>query len=849
MSTKVDESVAMASKVHLPNDSSTPKFKPCPLCSKDNGNRADHPVYKCTVYLTPKEKISRIKQSKGCLKCCNLDHNDSKCNFKLYKRCVNCSMWHFSFLCPNPSLSDSNSKQAKSSSNTNVSPKENGKTKKTIAASLLSEDGNNVKNTRSIVPTFCCTVPNGQKLRCLRDMGCQSNFIRSSVAESHKFKVLNKNVNLKVTGFNSSREYVAKIVEVPIVLGVNSYLVPAITIPNINISFKLHGLSNIAKAFESKGYVLADTELTKSDVVNNLDMVLGTRSAYCLKSSEVSFGRKNDSIYAQTDAGIMLLGDIDDISKNLPHLPDCLHSSINIDTVTSVSSNAVRTLEISSNSAIFDGLTVSDINDEVVTSAYFITMDESLEIDSAELERATTDVLERACVNNLKLDQSEEIETSTEENKNLMNWALNNCTRDADGRICLPLLWNARVKHLLGSNRKLAEAVLKSSMNKLNSEQLQMIDDTFNKQANTGIVERIENLDQYLCDNPSFSFLSHMPIFRPDHESTKVRVVFLSNLCEKSKFVKVSHNQAIHPGPPLNQKISTALIQLRFGKFLLTYDLVKAFNQVALPDSDSDKLLFLWYKDPMRGDFSLIGYRSVRLPFGLRCAPALLMLAMFKLLILDTQPDDADDQLKKLMYQLLYMDNGAICADNEAELRNMYCRLESIFSEYCFSVQQLHTNDNDLQSKIDLATGDSLANEVKLLGMLWDRNNDLLYSRPISLTSDANTKRKVLQTIAAQYDVHNFNAPLLNRSKIFLHKLQCDDSLGWDDVLPANLLNEWHNITSQANSSPVIKVQRFVGSRNSSYRLVAYTDASTQMYGTVIYIQCLDSNQISDGEM
>ena len=71
-----------------------------------------------------------------------------------------------------------------------------------------------------------------------------------------------------------------------------------------------------------------------------------------------------------------------------------------------------------------------------------------------------------------------------------------------------------------------------------------------------------------------------MGIFRSHKETTKIRVFFLSNLCEKTNQIKfhTSHNNAIWPGPNLNQKITTNLLHLRFDRFLLCFDICKAYN-------------------------------------------------------------------------------------------------------------------------------------------------------------------------------------------------------------------------------------------------------------------------------
>ena len=132
----------------------------------------------------------------------------------------------------------------------------------------------------------------------------------------------------------------------------------------------------------------------------------------------------------------------------------------------------------------------------------------------------------------------------------------------------MPLIWNEKVDHLLGKNKQLAYQNLKSNFKKLSKKQeyLKMVDDNFKEQVDLGIIERIDNLDQFLEENPNHSFLAHMGVFKPERETTKCRVVFLSNLSEKdpSQAVTLSHNQAMLSGPSLNQKITTAVLHLRF---------------------------------------------------------------------------------------------------------------------------------------------------------------------------------------------------------------------------------------------------------------------------------------------
>ena len=202
--------------------------------------------------------------------------------------------------------------------------------------------------------------------------------------------------------------------------------------------------------------------------------------------------------------------------------------------------------------------------------------------------------------------------------------------------------------------------------------------------------------------------------------------------------------------------------------------------------------------------------------------------------------------LKLLLYQCFYMDNGAVSAENCDALEWAFSQLKSIFNPYKFDLQQFMTNDHKLQAELDEQSSECpTPDKVKLLGTIWDRQNDTLSTGKIELNSAAKTKRTILQTIASQYDIFNINGPLMNRARIFMHSLQCNKALDWDDPLDDELLREWRNIARQANSAPVLEIERNVGSRTEEYELIAYTDASTQMYGVVIYLHNKTSNKIT----
>ena len=170
-------------------------------------------------------------------------------------------------------------------------------------------------------------------------------------------------------------------------------------------------------------------------------------------------------------------------------------------------------------------------------------------------------------------------------------------------------------------------------------------------------------------------------------------------------------------------------------------------------------------------------------------------------------------ELKKLIYSLIYMDNGALTANDSESLHWGFDNLNNIFNLYKFELQQFVTNDVMLQEKLDKNLDEVTPDVVKLFGMKWNRITD---SPKLELNSKANTKRLMLKSIASSFDPYN---SILNRARVFMHELQLNTSLGWDTELSIGQKREWRNIAKQVNMTPPIEVPRFVGERNGSYRL------------------------------
>ena len=793
----------------------------CTLCS-DKIKETSHLTKDCSVYKTPEAKVKRLRGLGACVICGYANHSSADCKFRFTKGCFNCGDNHMSFLCCNNSRFVKNGGAVKNSKGTS----KNLVSTNTACAVALNID----VGSEAVLPTFTCKL-RGRKVRGMKDSGCQPHFIRSDLAKQLNLPVVHRNFSLTVNGFNETQDYVTDVVKVELEMNGKVRKIEAICIPEIRTKLLLPDLGRCVKEFTSRNFKLADDFLNEESVeISNLDLILGVNDPDILLEKQVLFGGQYQSVFSETDSGIMLYGNLKLMLKNLSCLPGkvCNRNSVCSETVSNSKTEQPETNLIEANSTRFNA------------SSAVLNDDGELNVD--ELNKATQEMLQ------ISLNYENKIynEDSTEVNRRAVECALEKCNRLEDGRICMPLLWNEEVKHLLGNNFGLAKKILISNLHKFQKDKskLKLIDDVFKQQEEDSIIERVP-LDNSMISESEYSFLPHMPVFKPERSTTKCRVVFLSNLCEDCHKGSMSHNQVIHAGPCLNQKITSAVNNLRFGEYMLTYDLKKAFLQISLDESDSNKLMFLWFQDVMAGNYSLVAYRNLRLSFGLRASPTILMLVLYKILCLDSNNDDSKiKEMKSLLFALIYMDNGAYTGSAD-EVMYAYENLDRIFNPYKFQLQQITSNHSVVQSSADRASGDITPDSVKLLGLNWNRTNDKISAGPIKLSPNANTKRSILKSVAEQFDMHNFHGPLLNRARIFLHELQCQKELSWDEILKPDQLNLWKNIVTQANSSTAIEITRCVGQRDDPYELIAFADASKNIYATVLYLKNLKSGKVS----
>ena len=825
----------------------------CALCRHDK-KPDDHRMSECKVYATGKSRCDKIKQANGCLKCSYFSHTTKDCKFVLRNKCKNCNLDHFTFLCWKTNNEKYDKQKNNGSSINNIEANE----ETTTQGASCSATYQTISKSPYILPTFTGEVRIGGgdyvPIRIFKDGGSQNTFISTSVAEYLNLPVKRDNLPLEIRGFNSNKRVNTKTVSLDLRFGAAIFKHEAICIDEIRTSFSTKGMGEVARSFESKGYQIADPGyLVESEgEVCNIDMVLGTDGDHMLELKYHTFGQPGDpdtrSSYIDSTLGVIFSGSVAKMKQNIKYLPSKIEEvSCNFLSVAyphllpEGKPNSILGKDIDNGEVSFKEINAFACTDAKDHADFCYSAD--IDINKNQLDDS---LLEKSCSKILNICPETDHEEDTETNLQLIDYVLTNSIYDSENRLTMPLLWNNKCSHLLSKNYHLAKKLLKSNFDKLANDpaKLAMYDSVFRQQEELGIIERIDNVDGFLLEHPEASFLCHMGVFRMAHESTKCRVVFLSNMCEKFGG-GLSHNSAMLPGPNLNAKISTAVLLNRFDKYMLTFDIQKAFLAIKLFDIDSYRLCFLWYRNIESGDHTIIGFRNLRLSFGLRNSPTILMLGLYKMLMLDSSGDENIDNMKRKVYNTIYMDNGNLSSMSENELIESYPKLKGVFEKHQMLLQQFYTNSPKLQASIDNETETETPSEVKYFGMNWNRVSDTLAPKPINLDPKADTKRKILAAINGIYDIYGIYMAILLRARLFLQKVLTDPELAWDTKLSSDKLGEWQSICRQVNGTPPISIPRCVGARDEPYQLVATSDASKDVYAVVVYIKNTVTNQVS----
>ena len=293
----------------------------CALCS-NTGKNSDHLMKDCTVFSTAKMKFDKLRQMGACTKCSFKNHETKNCKFSFKSNCRFCQGTHMSYLC----LKSFN-KNNTSTHTIGVVEDPDNFNNETSSFVLLSENYEMRSSDNIILPTFVANLKvNGSfiPVRIFKDGGSQRTFICDSLNSYINAPIVNKNIPLTIQGFNSSRKIHTKSVSICLEINGMEHDLTAICVDAIRTKFNVSGIHKVVEKFVQKGYKIADENFLNNNenIVNNIDMILGSDVDHLLPLNYKTYGPKNDlSSFISSPAGVIFSGDISKMFSNLSYLP------------------------------------------------------------------------------------------------------------------------------------------------------------------------------------------------------------------------------------------------------------------------------------------------------------------------------------------------------------------------------------------------------------------------------------------------------------------------------------------------------------------------------------------------
>ena len=191
------------------------------------------------------------------------------------------------------------------------------------------------------------------------------------------------------------------------------------------------------------------------------------------------------------------------------------------------------------------------------------------------------------------------------------------------------------------------------------------------------------------------------------------------------------------------------------------------------------------------------------------------------------------------------MDNVFTGASSLKELTYIKETLAISLERSGFFLRQWASNNSDLLKNSESRTDPTIISdnkEVKTLGLLWMPQKDTLQFNVKNFKKQkTNTKRSILSSIAQIFDPLGLINPVTVKAKLIIQELW-SEKLGWDELIPNHLENQWTDYIENLGSLNKISIPRLAIDNDAiSVELHAFADASEKAYGACIHLISITS--------
>lgn len=329
--------------------------------------------------------------------------------------------------------------------------------------------------------------------------------------------------------------------------------------------------------------------------------------------------------------------------------------------------------------------------------------------------------------------------------------------------------------------------------------------------------------------------------YLPHHMVTKTgknRIVF--NASQKTAS-GVSLNDILLTGPSLQKELFDIILHVRQFSIAFSADVVKMFRQFRINKLDVDYQRIVWRES---SHWPIQDYRLLTVLDGTSCAPYLAIKTIATL---------AEDE--RLNYPLacsiaerdMYMDDLFSGTHDSKTAMVARDQLISLFESAGMELRKWSSNDEDFLNslssdlrEIPVELGDE--DVIKTLGIHWTPLKDEFgYRIQLEETSSELTKRRLLSEAGKLFDPVGWVAPCTIIAKILFQSLWLTN-LGWDDVLPLGIQNQWMNFRQDLRCLENVKIPRWTGNQETDKLIEfhGFADSSEKAYAAVVYVKVVD---------
>ena len=335
-------------------------------------------------------------------------------------------------------------------------------------------------------------------------------------------------------------------------------------------------------------------------------------------------------------------------------------------------------------------------------------------------------------------------------------------------------------------------------------------------------------------------YLPHHPVQNPNKPG-KVRVVFDAAACYKG----TSLNRQLEQGPDLTKKLVGVLLRFREQGVAVMADIEAMFHQVRVMPPDAEALCFLWW--PAGLDGPIRPYQMLSHIFGATCSPCCANYALGRA-ISDNESEYSSCTIQAARTSF-YVDDFLHSSATAEEAVHIAQETRELVAKGGFKLTKWKSNSATVEAAVtDTGASKSVEGECggpprveRALGILWNLDNDSFMFRPL-IPSKPNTKRGILSAISSIYDPLGLLAPVSLQPKRILQQAW-QQGIGWDDTLPAPLIEEWRSWQNSLDTLGTVELKRCYGPIGEvATQLHVFCDASEEGYGCAAYLRMEAAN-------